>query len=209
MAQTKAQLAGKLFKGAVKKTVAANMQLWGGNNVPYLKSVVGAAMSLLDYDKIWQELKVEPSTRSKIKTARQTIVKATNEMASRNHNLGTMKSAITSITTELQYLQITANAYAGQQGGASAFSPSIVYRVNESVLRKLNMHGAIRSTSYKHINKGVVPANVVTDYNNKIKALRDIESKALMELNKLSQSEQQLKRAQKTLDDIINAQGRR
>lgn len=205
MAQTKGQLAGKLLKGAVKKTVAANMQLWGGNKVPYLRGAVNAAMSLLDFDKIWQELKVEPSTRSKIKNSRQTITKATNEISQRNHTLGTIKSTLCTLTTDLRYIEITANAYAAQSRSI-AWTPNIIYRVNETVLRKLNMHGAINTTSFKGINKSVVPANVVSEYNNKIKALKDIESKVMMELNRLAQAEQQLKRAQKTLDDIVNNQ---
>lgn len=204
MAQTKGQLAGKLLKGAVKKTVAANMQLWGGNKVPYLRGAVNAAMSLLDFDKIWQELKVEPSTRSKIKTNRAAIIKATNEIAQRNHTLGTMKTTICTITSELRYLQVTAQAYAGS--GGAAWGPNIIYRVNESVLRKLNLHGAISTTSFKALNKGVVPANVLADYNAKIKALRDMESKVMMELNRLAQAEQQLKRSQKALDDIVRNQ---
>lgn len=205
--KTKAQLAGKILGGAVKKTVAANMKLWGGNNVPYLRDSVNAAMSMFDYEKLWDKL-VEPSMRSKIKTGRKEIIKATNEISSYNHTIGTMKNSIATITSELYYLKITANAYARQAGGGSAFGTTSIYRLNENVLRKLNMHGAINTTKYNNINKGVVPQNVVNDYNNKIKSLKTIESKVMTELNRLSQSEQKLKRSQKQLDDIINNQNR-
>lgn len=205
--KTKAQMAGRILGGAVKKTVAANMKLWGGNNVPYLRDSVNAAMSMFDYEKLWDKL-VEPSIRSKVKTGRKEIMKATNEIASLNHNLGTMKNNIATITSELYYLKITANAYAQQAGGGTAFGPSIIYRINESVLRKLNMHGAINITKYNNLNKNVVPQNVQNDYNNKIKSLKNVETKVIGELNRLSQAEQKLKRAQKQLDDIINSQNR-
>ena len=63
-------------------------------------------------------------------------------------------------------------------------------------------------TKYNNLNKNVVPQNVQNDYNNKIKSLKNVETKVMGELNRLSQAEQKLKRAQKQLDDIINNQNR-
>ena len=198
----KKQATGRIIGSVIKKTVSANLKLWGGNNVPYLRSAVNGAMSLFDYEKLWDKL-VEPSVRSKLKMARKDIVKATNELAQHQHSIGVMKNSIATITSELYYIRATANGYAN----GNAFGSQVIHRVNESVLRKLQMHGAINVTVYKSINKNVgVPANMITDYTNKIKSLRDIESKVISELNKNSQSEQKLKRAQKQLDDYINSQ---
>lgn len=195
MAQTKTQLGVKILK----KTVNANLKLWGGNNVPYLRNTVDA---LFDIDKILDSLKVEPSVRTKIKTYQKTIGKATTDLNTQMHTIDAVKAKLVDGINSLYYMKFTINAY-GTAARSSAFGPSVLYRVNESILRKLNLQNAINKTVYNNANTAVVPKQLVDAYKKQITDIKNIESKVAMELNKLAQAESKLKQTQKQLDDLI------
>lgn len=195
MAQTKTQLGVKILK----KTVNANLKLWGGNNVPYLR---GAVNALFDIDKILDSLKVEPSIRTKIKNYQKTIGKATNDLNMQMHTIDAIKAKLIDSINSMYYMKFTINAY-GTSAGSSAFGPTVLYRVNESILRKLNLQNAINKTVYNNVNTAVVPKALSDAYKKQITDIKNIESKVIMELNKLAQAETKLKQTQKQLDDLI------
>ena len=121
---------------------------------------------------------------------------------------------------KLRALHITLNQIISQlmqskavilaQYGADGFTTQVEFRIDSSLLRRLNMQfdGGFNSINFQRINQNKVDRNTVTEYNKLMVKAKQIEKEIYPQIMKTNKAKSDMMRNRKVLNDICNGLSR-
>ena len=181
--------------------VKANLKLWGGDKVPYLNNSVNAIGKWInDPSSFMAEYKVPISDQQKIKNTLTKIEKNKKDLGKLESELSAIKSIYTDIIdkTHVKSLEIVLAA-------PNSFKSSVIYSITPNLLKRLGI-SSMRDVQFLDIDRRTVPADLITGYLGMIKQLKDIETRALVQLNKINTLNRTLQQDRESMKLIVNDQ---
>lgn len=185
----------KVAGGVIK----ANLKLWGGDKVPYLNNSINAIGKWInDPSSFMAEYKVPISEQQKIKNTLAKIEKNKKELGKLDSELSAIKTIYTDLIDKMHVksLEIVLST-------ANPFKSSVLYNVTPNLLRRLGIT-SMRDVQFLDIDRKKVQPDLITGYLSMIKQLRDIEVKALNQLNKINMLNRTLQQDRNSLKLIVN-----
>lgn len=181
--------------------VKANMRLWGGDKVPYLNNSVNTISRWInDPNSFMAEYKVPATDQQKIKGTLSKIEKNKKELGKLDSELAAIKTIYTDIIdkTHVKSLEIVLST-------ANPFKSNSLYSITPNLLKRLGI-SSIKNVQFLDIDRRTVPSDLVTGYLSMIKQLRDIETRALVQLNKINTLNRTLQQDRDSLKLIVEDQ---
>lgn len=185
----------KVAGGVIK----ANLKLWGGDKVPYLNNSINAIGKWInDPSSFMAEYKVPVSEQQKIKNTLAKIEKNKKELGKLDSELSAIKTIYTDLIDKMHIksLEIVLST-------SNPFKSSVLYSVTPNLLRRLGIT-SIRDVQFLDIDRKKVQPDLITGYLSMIKQLRDIEVKALNQLNKINMLNRTLQQDRNSLKSIVD-----
>ena len=185
----------KVAGGVIK----ANLKLWGGDKVPYLNNSINAIGKWInDPSSFMAEYKVPISEQQKIKNTLAKIEKNKKELGKLDSELSAIKTIYTDLIDKMNVksLEIVLST-------ANPFKSSVLYSVTPNLLRRLGIT-SMRDVQFLDIDRKKVQPDLITGYLSMIKQLRDIEVKALNQLNKINMLNRTLQQDRNSLKSIVD-----
>ena len=185
----------KVAGGVIK----ANLKLWGGDKVPYLNNSINAIGKWInDPSSFMAEYKVPSSEQQKIKNTLAKIEKNKKELGKLDSELSAIKTIYTDLIDKMHIksLEIVLST-------SNPFKSSVLYSVTPNLLRRLGIT-SMRDVQFLDIDRKKVQPDLITGYLSMIKQLRDIEVKALNQLNKINMLNRTLQQDRNSLKSIVD-----
>lgn len=185
----------KVAGGVIK----ANLKLWGGDKVPYLNNSINAIGKWInDPSSFMAEYKVPISEQQKIKNTLAKIEKNKKELGKLDSELSAIKTIYTDLIDKMHVksLEIVLST-------SNPFKSSVLYSVTPNLLRRLGIT-SMRDVQFLDIDRKKVQPDLITGYLSMIKQLRDIEVKALNQLNKINMLNRTLQQDRNSLKLIVD-----
>lgn len=185
----------KVAGGVIK----ANLKLWGGDKVPYLNNSINAIGKWInDPSSFMAEYKVPISEQQKIKNTLAKIEKNKKELGKLDSELSAIKTIYTDLIDKMHIksLEIVLST-------SNPFKSSVLYSVTPNLLRRLGIT-SMRDVQFLDIDRKKVQPDLITGYLSMIKQLRDIEVKALNQLNKINMLNRTLQQDRNSLKSIVD-----
>lgn len=185
----------KVAGGVIK----ANLKLWGGDKVPYLNNSINAIGKWInDPSSFMAEYKVPISEQQKIKNTLAKIEKNKKELGKLDSELSAIKTIYTDLIDKMNVksLEIVLST-------SNPFKSSVLYSVTPNLLRRLGIT-SMRDVQFLDIDRKKVQPDLITGYLSMIKQLRDIEVKALNQLNKINMLNRTLQQDRNSLKSIVD-----
>ena len=190
----------KVAGGVIK----ANLKLWGGDKVPYLNNSINAIGKWInDPSSFMAEYKVPISEQQKIKNTLAKIEKNKKELGKLDSELSAIKTIYTDLIDKMHIksLEIVLST-------SNPFKSSVLYSVTPNLLRRLGIT-SMRDVQFLDIDRKKVQPDLITGYLSMIKQLRDIEVKALNQLNKINMLNRTLQQDRNSLKSIVDDKKKR
>lgn len=189
------------FRKIGSAVIKSQMNLWGGNKIPYLNSAVNTMLNgMIDPSSITDQFKVQRSDKDKIKRSRDKIDVCTQKLAIEEQKLTTMINGARSVLNQLQHTYVSILA-----SDPSAFSTQPQYIVGKKLLRELDptVSSVLTEKTYYKLKPNVLTPQIVKSYNSAIDASKKIEQTLFMQVAKIAEISRQLKSANMEIDSMI------
>lgn len=144
------------------------------------------------------EYKVPISEQQKIKNTLAKIEKNKKELGKLDSELSAIKTIYTDLIDKMHIksLEIVLST-------SNPFKSSVLYSVTPNLLRRLGIT-SMRDVQFLDIDRKKVQPDLITGYLSMIKQLRDIEVKALNQLNKINMLNRTLQQDRNSLKSIVD-----
>lgn len=179
------------------------MKATGGANIPVLNGIVNI---MFDYRKALETITMEKNTKQKMKSCFDDMSKYDTAYANEEQKLRALHITLNQIISQLMQSKAVILA----QYGADGFTTQVEFRIDSSLLRRLNMQfdGGFNSINFQRINQNKVDRNTVTEYNKLMVKAKQIEKEIYPQIMKTNKAKSDMMRNRKVLNDICNGLSR-